>query len=117
MTEQRREMEALKHNLPITPFPQAIFTGGLSSFQNKYFFAESTQNSIFYNILNTADFRPVSAVPQMASTKAVRQPPPLVSSPDSTELQARLALLRHTAEKVTNALLTKSSAYNQFKVQ
>uniref|UniRef100_A0A8C7S0C5 Fas-binding factor 1 C-terminal domain-containing protein n=1 Tax=Oncorhynchus mykiss TaxID=8022 RepID=A0A8C7S0C5_ONCMY len=71
MTEQRREMEALKHNLPITPFPQAIFT----------------------------DFRPVSAVPQMASTKAVRQPPPLVSSPDSTELQARLALLRHTAEK------------------
>ncbi|XP_070958274.1 fas-binding factor 1 homolog isoform X5 [Oncorhynchus clarkii lewisi] len=74
MTEQRREMEALKHNLPITPFPQAmapIFT----------------------------DFRPVLAVPQTASTKAVRQPPPLVSSPDSTELQARLALLRHTAEK------------------
>ncbi|XP_024258600.1 fas-binding factor 1 homolog isoform X9 [Oncorhynchus tshawytscha] len=74
MTEQRREMEALKHSLPITPFPQSmapIFT----------------------------DFRPVLAVPQMASTKAVRQPPPLVSSPDSTELQARLALLRHTAEK------------------
>ncbi|XP_031690467.1 fas-binding factor 1 homolog isoform X7 [Oncorhynchus kisutch] len=73
-TEQRREMEALKHSLPITPFPQSmapIFT----------------------------DFRPVLAVPQMASTKAVRQPPPLVSSPDSTELQARLALLRHTAEK------------------
>ncbi|XP_064842675.1 fas-binding factor 1 homolog isoform X4 [Oncorhynchus masou masou] len=74
MTEQRREMEALKHSLPITPFPQSmapIFT----------------------------DIRPVLAVPQMASTKAVRQPPPLVSSPDSTELQARLALLRHTAEK------------------
>nr|XP_046186744.1 fas-binding factor 1 homolog isoform X6 [Oncorhynchus gorbuscha] len=74
MTEQRRQMEALKHSLPITPFPQSmapIFT----------------------------DFRPVLAVPQMASTKAVRQPPPLVSSPDSTELQARLALLRHTAEK------------------
>ncbi|XP_029481530.2 fas-binding factor 1 homolog isoform X4 [Oncorhynchus nerka] len=74
MTEQRREMEALKHSLPITPFPQSmapIFT----------------------------DFRPVLAVPQMASTKAVRQPPPLVSNPDSTELQARLALLRHTAEK------------------
>lgn len=53
----------------------------------------------------------------MASTKAFRQPSPLFSSPDSTELQARLALLRHTAEKVTNALLTKSSAYNRFKVE
>ncbi|XP_029584008.1 fas-binding factor 1 isoform X4 [Salmo trutta] len=69
-TEQHREMR-LKHSLPITQSMAPILT----------------------------DFRPVLAVPQMASTKAVRQPSPLFSSPDSTELQARLALLRHTAEK------------------
>ncbi|XP_038836444.1 fas-binding factor 1 homolog isoform X4 [Salvelinus namaycush] len=69
MTEQLREMERLKHSLPITPFPQSM-------------------DPIF------TEFRPV-----MASTKAVRQPSPQFSSPDSTELQARLALLRHTAEK------------------
>jgi hypothetical protein len=49
MTEQRRQMEALKHSLPITPFPQSmapIFTGGLSHLQNKYFFAELTQEHI-----------------------------------------------------------------------
>ncbi|KAM9472590.1 fas-binding factor 1 homolog isoform 35-T35 [Salvelinus alpinus] len=74
MTEQLREMERLKHSLPITPFPQSM-------------------DPIF------TEFRPVLAVPQMASTKAVRQPSPQFSSPDSTELQARLALLRHTAEK------------------
>eukprot|EP00063_Salmo_salar_P074230 XP_014049065.1 PREDICTED: fas-binding factor 1 isoform X14 [Salmo salar] len=69
-TEQHREMR-LKHSLPITQSMAPILT----------------------------DFRPVLAVPQMASTKAFRQPSPLFSSPDSTELQARLALLRHTAEK------------------
>uniref|UniRef100_A0A4W5NZ22 Fas binding factor 1 n=1 Tax=Hucho hucho TaxID=62062 RepID=A0A4W5NZ22_9TELE len=77
MTEQLREMERLKHSLPITPSMAPIFT----------------------------DLRPVLAIPQLASTKAVRQPSPLFSSPDSTELQARLALLRHTAEKDRDFLL------------
>ncbi|XP_041735467.1 fas-binding factor 1 homolog isoform X3 [Coregonus clupeaformis] len=74
MTEQRREVERLKHSLPVTPFPQSmapIFT----------------------------DVSPVLSVPQIASTQAVPQPSLLFAGPGSTELQARLALLRHTAEK------------------
>ncbi|KAL0993075.1 hypothetical protein UPYG_G00102920 [Umbra pygmaea] len=72
MTDQRREMDRLRQNLPTNNLPQAMPTF-------------------------TADLKPGFIDPQMASTMIL--PQPHSTSPGSTELQARLALLRHTAEK------------------
>ncbi|KAJ7989776.1 hypothetical protein DPEC_G00308020 [Dallia pectoralis] len=75
MTDQRRDVDRLRHNLPINPLPQSMTP------------------------MFTADISPVWAGPQMSSTMTLPQPTSLSNSPAATELQARLVLLKHTAEK------------------
>ncbi|XP_067086959.1 fas-binding factor 1 homolog isoform X2 [Osmerus mordax] len=62
--------------------------------------------------LNTTDFSPMLLAPQMASTL---EPAALPSSPEATELQARLALLRHTAQKDRDFLHNEQYFLNTLK--
>ncbi|XP_019906771.1 fas-binding factor 1 homolog isoform X3 [Esox lucius] len=75
MTDQHREVDRLRRNLPVNTVPQSM-------------------TPIF-----TADVSPVLTGPEMASTMTLPQPTSPSNSPGYTELQARLALLKHTAEK------------------
>lgn len=94
MTDHHRDMERLRHTLPIHPgTPAPLITGNLFIQTHR---RRSVCQTVNHVCVCLSDFSPVLASTHL--TPAV--------NPLPAELHARLALIKHTAEKVQKHTFT-----------